>query len=241
METGLVQGTGNELGNYIIGGDFGGKLAGNGGNDTLAGRESGDTLNGGGQNDLLIGDAGNDSLIGSDGDDTLNGGAGNDRMAGGTGNDRYIVDSMADTIFENAGAGLDEVSSNSDYVLGVNVENLHLLSAATPTHWDGTGNGLNNSIIGSNGNNSLGGAAGSDTLEGLDGNDTLDGGAGADKLLGGKGNDSYRIDNALDTIVEDGGDKYDAALDSQCRPQFWAGQIGTHTCRAAPSTPPATR
>ncbi len=216
METGLTQGTGNDIGNTLIGGDLGSRLAGLGGSDTLVGGIAADTLDGGVQNDQLVGDDGNDSLSGGAENDTLNGGDGNDTLAGGAGNDRYMIDGMADMVIEAAGGGVDEVSSNGDYLLPANVENLVLLSAtgAATTDWDGTGNALNNVITGSDGNNSLSGAAGADTLSGLDGNDSLDGGAGADRLLGGKGNDTYRIDNALDTVFDDGGDKFDAVLSS---------------------------
>jgi Ca2+-binding RTX toxin-like protein len=212
LETGVTQGTGNAMANIITGGNLGARLAGLGGNDTLNGGVVADTLNGGTQKDQLVGDGGNDSLIGAADNDTLNGGSGSDTLAGGAGNDRYLVDSLADVIIEAAASGFDEASSNADYVLPANVENLVLLSGpgGEVTDWDGTGNGMNNRITGSNGTNSLSGAAGADTLFGLDGNDSLNGGGGADKLAGGKGNDSYTIDNAADTIVDDGGDAFDS-------------------------------
>ena len=47
-------------------------------------------------------------------------------------------------------------------------------------HIDGTGNALNNTIIGNSGDNVLTGAGGDDTLNGNGGNDTLDGGEGDD-------------------------------------------------------------
>ena len=72
----------------------------------------------------------------------------------------------------------------------------------------GTGNALNNVILGNTGSNVLNGGAGDDTLDGGAGNDRLYGGAGNDRLTGGFGNDSFVFNTALnaatnvDTIVD---------------------------------------
>ena len=76
-------------------------------------------------------------------------------------------------------------------ILGANVENLTLTG---PGNFDGTGNTLNNVIIGNDGNN---------LLTGDNGNDTLDGGGGGDTLKGGLGNDVYFVDLDKDVVVED--------------------------------------
>ena len=69
---------------------------------------------------------------------------------------------------------------------------------------NGTGNELNNTVVGNRGDNVLLGLAGNDFLQGADGNDTLDGGAGADTLTGGQGNDLYCFarGGGQDVIVE---------------------------------------
>jgi len=66
------------------------------------------------------------------------------------------------------------------------------------------GGGGNDSLLGGTGDDSLFGVGGNDTLNGEGGADTLFGGGGADLLQGGPGNDLYIID-ALDTIVDTGG------------------------------------
>jgi Ca2+-binding RTX toxin-like protein len=79
--------------------------------------------------------------------------------------------------FDNDANPSDIVRSSITWVLGVNLENLELMGGSDI---DGTGNELDNIIIGNFGRNSLFGGAGNDTLDGGDGNDVLAGGAGAD-------------------------------------------------------------
>ena len=109
----------------------------------------------------------------------LDGGAGADTMAGGAGNDTYIVDNARRRRDRSGQAGVDTVRSSLGWTLGANVENLALTGAAAI---NGTGNGLDNIILGNTAANVLTGGAG---------NDTLDGGLGADTLIGGAGNDTY--------------------------------------------------
>ncbi|MFM6199880.1 MAG: calcium-binding protein, partial [Dolichospermum sp.] len=84
----------------------------------------------------------------------------------------------------------DSVFSTITYTLGTNVENLTLQGT---TAINGTGNTLNNIIIGNSGNNVLTGGLG---------NDTLNGDTGTDTLVGGSGDDSYFVDNTADIITE---------------------------------------
>ncbi|MEN8274388.1 putative Ig domain-containing protein [Acinetobacter seifertii] len=171
-------------------------------NQTINGTSNADTLYGASGNDTLTGQAGNDILYGQAGNDTLNGGTGNDTMYGGKGDDTYIVDSTADVVSESVNEGTDTVQSSVTYTLVNNVENLTLTGT---TAINGTGNALNNVIIGNSAINTLTGGAG---------DDYLDGGVGADKLLGGTGNDSYVIDNTGDIVTENTGEGIDTVLSS---------------------------
>jgi Ca2+-binding RTX toxin-like protein len=189
------------------------------------GNELNNSLYGGARDDLLEGGAGNDFVHGRGGADT---------MIGGTGNDSYDVDHAGDAVTELAGEGTDTVNSTlAAYTLGADVENLRFTGAGD---FAGTGNALNNVLVGGGGNDVLSGAAGndnlqgrggSDTLEGGDGNDSLlgeagddtlaggagndvlNGGAGADSMAGGTGNDSYTVDDAADVVTELAGEGSD--------------------------------
>jgi Ca2+-binding RTX toxin-like protein len=152
---------------------------------------------GGDGNDSLSGGAGNDSLDGEAGDDRLDGGAGDDQLAGGAGNDIYVVDSAGDLIVEDSGAGIDGVLSSVSQALAANVDNLTLTGSAAI---DGTGNGLDNVIVGNAGANAVAGGDGNDSLAGGAGNDNLDGGSGDDALDGGDGNDVISDGSGANTL-----------------------------------------
>ena len=161
-------------------------------NLTLTGSSA---INGSGNelNNILTGNAGVNSLYGYAGDDTLNGGTGADKLFGGAGNDNYVVDNTGDVLTENANEGTDSVQSSITHTLGANIENLTLTGTSAI---NGTGNTLDNIIIGNSAVNTLNGGAG---------NDSLDGAAGADTMAGGAGDDIYVVDNTADKVTESAG------------------------------------
>jgi Ca2+-binding RTX toxin-like protein len=198
--------------------------------------------------DILIGGAGDDVLMADAGDLVSNGewlflGGGltsrdvsvireaDDLFIGGVGNDTYIVHSQQQTIAEFSNEGTDTVKSTVSYTLGENLENLTLVSpplrfdyednAITSAPLNGTGNGLDNLIIGSGDDNVLSGLAGSDTLWGGNVVDPDSGSArsGNDTLLGGAGSDTYlfNLGDGIDTIEDV------ATLGEGNRIQFGAG------------------
>jgi Ca2+-binding RTX toxin-like protein len=153
----------------------------------------------GGGHDLL-GTTGDDLLLGGAGNDVLNGGAGADTMLGGAGDDSYVVDNAGDSVQETTtrggttdAGGTDIVLSTINYGLGNFVEKLSLIGADTI---NGTGNGLDNSMMGN-------GAA--NVLSGLDGNDALYGGPGIDTAVFGFSRSTYAITRADGVLTVTGG------------------------------------
>ncbi len=209
--------TGNSGANILDGGAGADTLIGGNGNDTYAVDNVGDVVTEGSsagtdlvqasvtytlatnvENLTLTGTAaingtGNtlaNTLTGNSGNNVLDGGTGADTLIGGAGNDTYVVDNLGDVVTEAASAGTDLVRASVTYTLAANVENLTLTGA---TAINGTGNTLDNVLVGNSAANTLTGGAG---------NDTLNGGAGADKMLGGLGDDTYTVDNASDVVTE---------------------------------------
>lgn len=206
----------------ILGGGGDDQLFGGDGSDSIHGDDTdsrlapqfygSDVLFGDGGNDYLYGDGGDDRLFGGDGDDRLDGGIGADYMEGGYGSNTYLVDNPGDVIIEFGSTDADttltqpgialsvrrniqKVEASITYTLGANLNNLTLLGLESI---NGSGNELDNVIVGNTGNNELSGGDGNDRLESGDGSDTLD---------GGEGNDSYVIlaSNGDKHIVDVGG------------------------------------
>jgi Ca2+-binding RTX toxin-like protein len=138
-------------------------------------------------NDKLIGTAGDNKFIGLAGNDEINGMAGADIMKGGSGNDTYFVDNIGDVVTELSAllTEIDKVNSSITYTLKPNVENLTLTGTDVI---NGSGNSLDNVLVGNSAAN------------------TLNGGLGNDTLAGGNGADVFRFSAALtdnvDTITD---------------------------------------
>ncbi|HEX7944658.1 MAG TPA: right-handed parallel beta-helix repeat-containing protein [Phenylobacterium sp.] len=151
-------------------------VTGTSGNDNLGVDQSHDTR--------IEAGAGNDNLS--------SGGIGHNTLIGGAGDDGYRVMLKTDVVIEDVGGGNDLVTASVDFVLPDNVERLTLTGDAHV----GTGNGLDNKLVG---------GAGADTLSGLGGDDNISSQEGDDKVLGGDGNDSIWGAGGNDTLVGDAG------------------------------------
>ena len=128
----------------------------------------------------------------------IDGGAGADTMRGGLGSTVYVVDNVGDVVVEQVNGGFDEVKASVNYVSLDNIEKLTLTGTADIT---GTGNALNNWIVGNLGHNLLVGGGGNDQLDGDAGNDTLIGGSGNDTVDGGSGYNTFVVTGSADAFT----------------------------------------
>jgi Ca2+-binding RTX toxin-like protein len=110
-------------------------------------------------NDFLISI---ENAIGSNFDDIFVANSAINTFTGRGGNDTYILNNSNDVVVELAGEGIDTVQSSVTYTLSANVENLTLTGTGDI---NGTGNDLDNLIIGNNGNNIFDGGEGTDTID----------------------------------------------------------------------------
>jgi Ca2+-binding RTX toxin-like protein len=148
-----------------------------------------ENLTGAAGQDVLVGNGESNVLRGLAGQDNLIGGGGADIMYGGADNDAYYVDNAGDIVWEYAGEGTgDYVIASASYALtaGSEIEQLQVDSSVGTAAINLTGNEFNNFIFGSSGDN------------------VINGGGGADYMSGGKGNDTYFVDNAGDSLFENG-------------------------------------
>jgi len=163
-----------------------GSLYGGNGNDLIIGSSFDEFMYGENGNDIMWSSHGNNFLSGGNGDDEFLDSGGINIMHGGAGNDSYYINNIQNTLVELAGNGIDTVINTLSFVLEENFENLTLTGGS---NINGTGNSLNNVMIGNNSANLMSGFVGDDILDGAGGDDTLSGGRGLDILTGGSGND----------------------------------------------------
>jgi Ca2+-binding RTX toxin-like protein len=204
------------------------------------------TLTGTAGGDLLTGCAGNDTFQGLGGNDTFVTGAGDDTLlfSNSAGQSTVINAAGTDTIHFDNSVAVNSVSytqTGSDLIVhygthggtidvqgfftnGANqteqvmfsngsIENAAFIdSHLSPVGGQGVGETLRgtnfaDNLTGTDGNDKLFGNNGDDTLVGLGGNDLLQGGNGNDTLFGGDGNDVLQGGNGNDTL--DGGAGFD--------------------------------
>src|SRR5262245_44694113 len=164
--------------------------------DTLIGHDGANVIDGGSGNDTLKGYGAADTLRGGDGNDILDGGSFIDTMIGGLGNDTYLVESSSDVVIEFGGQGTDVVRTSGSHQLtdGADIETLETTDADGTAGINLFGNDNGNQIIGNNGSN------------------IINGRGGVDQMIGRGGDDTYFVDDANDSVIENGGQGLDSVF-----------------------------
>lgn len=221
MGTSVMNLTGNDLNNELLGSANRDRLYGEGGDDTLEGGlgkdtlwggEGHDSLVGGLEADLLLGEGGDDILDGGDGNDVLYGLEGADLLKGGAGDDTYhLLDLGVHMVEEASGQGVDTVHvyDHTYYALSSHVDHLNAAYANQGAML--IGNDLANRITGSLYDDVLSGGQNNDTLVGGEGSDVLVADSGIDLLQGGLHDDTYRIFGDGAHVIEE---TLDAGVDT---------------------------
>jgi Ca2+-binding RTX toxin-like protein len=193
---GAKVGTGNLLGNNIVGNATAGNvLNGGGGADTMTGGAAGDTYYVDTSLDVIIDTAGGVDKVIATGNYALGANLENLDLTGidninGYGNtlDNTVAGNNGNNLIDG-GSGVD-TASYAAAVAGVNA-NLGTGQA--------TGGGGNDTLINVEG---LVGSNYGDSLTGNTGVNVLNGGVGADTMAGGAGSDVYYVDDGNDVVVE---------------------------------------
>lgn len=171
---------------------------------------------------MITGNSAANTLTGDAGNDWLDGKGGADKLVGGIGDDTYVVDILSDIVTERSNEGTDRILTDLTYVLPSNVENLSLTGSAAIS---GTGNTLNNVLVGNSAANTLSADAGHDTLDGMNGADTLAGGKGNDTYLLGR---SYGSDTVIENDVTAGNTDIALFLPGISADQIWFQHVGNN-------------
>lgn len=208
-----INGTGNDLDNYI---------AGNGAANAIHGGGGADTLVGGGGNDTLIGGTGDDKYVfdassGSDVVDNADGGFDGIFFTNGITRERLSFSRDGDDLlifvdasstpsvrvlnhFLGGDAAIDYVQPDGGYYLTTTEINQIVAGGGSGGEYDQIieGTAAGEQLVGSSGKDLINGLAGADQLFGMGGNDALQGGDGDDYLAGGNGSGSGSGDDQLE-------------------------------------------
>jgi len=145
---------------------------------------------------------------GNDLNNTLVGNEAANLLQGGSGNDIYVI-GPGDSVVELADGGIDTVYASVACTLSSNVENLTLTGSATI---NGTGNTLDNVLIGNDATNTLTGGVGNDTYVIGVGDTVLERhGAGQDTVISSA---SYMLGNNVENLMLSGTESISGAGNS---------------------------
>src|SRR6202789_2398357 len=171
----------------------------------FSGPEGDDIVIGGARNDIIAGNGGNDVLQGGGGDDQISDTSGFVDADGGAGSDIFTLDRSGDTQDDVINGPPRTLTvggvSESTFVnfevfgaIGGSVNNTLIGFTDSPNY-----------LVGNVGNDTITGGARADTIYGGGGTHTIRAGGGADQINGGSGKDSIAGGSGNDTIIGNGG------------------------------------
>ncbi len=224
----VEQADGTFFDDYLVGSDGENRLVGYSGNDVLLGRNGNNNYDAG---------SGNDTIIGGDDEDWMVGGAGNDTFDGGGGWNNIVY------IEEQNGAGLgvtfnwvdgtstDSFGNNDTFT---NIDSVHGTNSVDTF----IGNGDENTFHGYGGNDVINGAGGIDAVHyhgeaDYGGNQgvtvVLDNGTGAGGQILGHAIDGFGNRDALSSIENAEGTRFNDSLTGSALDNFLGGLEGHDT------------
>lgn len=238
--TAMIDGTGNDGNNVLVGNEAANRLTGLAGNDVIDGGLGADTMPGGVGDDTYIVDNAGDAVteVADEGVDTvrsrirytLGDHVENLELIGigainGTGN------SLNNRITGNAAANTIDGGVGADTMTGGRGNDRYLVDNALDRVVEAVGEGYDTVVVdisgatytlGDNiealelGNLTVNGVGNAldNLIQGNAGNNLLDGGAGADILVGGAGDDTYLLDSGNDVVFEGADGGYDTVRSS---------------------------
>lgn len=236
MGSSAIDGTGNDLDNYIAGNSAANVIQGGGGSDTIVAGGGNDTLLGGTGDDKYVFDANSGSDVIDNSDGGFDGvfftnGITRERLTfGRDGDDLLIFVDAASTPsvrvlshFLGGNAAIDYVQPDGGFYLTTAEINQIVAGGGTGGQFDQViqGTAAGEQLVGGTGKDLIEGLAGADTLFGMGGDDTLRGGegndylsggngsgtsSGNDTLEGGAGNDTLRGEDGSNTLTGGAGD-----------------------------------
>ncbi|WP_426954226.1 beta strand repeat-containing protein [Muricoccus radiodurans] len=188
----------------VVAGTGGVSLIANGLSNQLYGGSGNDTLNAGAGADILVGNGGADSLI------------------GGSGNDAYYVDA-ADSVWEAAGGGNDNVYTAVDFTLTAGQEIEFLTALAGSPGLALTGNEFHNRLTGAGGADTLAGGASGDVYYVNTSDTVIEAAGGGSDIVYAASDFSLGAGQEIEFLIANAGSTGLALTGNELSNQLWGG------------------
>ena len=206
LSTVLINATGTNNADTMIGGTVADTLLGGSGNDIITGNGGADSINGGAGADVLVFASAAELAL----DATVVGGSESDtiRMDTSTNaltlvsSDFAHVNSVETLALNGTGAQTVTLGTETNAAFTAGTITITTQATATSLNLDGSLSNHSLSVTGTNNADTIVGGTVADTLLGGSGNDIITGNGGADSVDGGAGNDTLRFASASELSTD---------------------------------------